>query len=86
MGAPVTDISFIQAAFTSVTPQSSVMLPTRPKGGGEISAEDLEEASPVVSQPFKRRRNVKTNPSIFKEAFDGLATPSPNSVVDGSNR
>lgn len=75
----------MQAMFTAAA-QSSVMLPTQPKVGGEISVEDLEEASPIISQPFKRRRNVKTNPSVFQEALDSFATSFPNSVEDVSTR
>jgi len=86
MGALVTNISLMQAAFTRSTPQRSVISTPRPKGVDEISVEDLEEANPIVSQPFKRRRNVKTNPYIFKDAFEDVAIYSPNSVDVASNR
>jgi hypothetical protein len=82
----VRDISFIQAAFTRSTPQRSAILPPQPKGDDEISVEGLEEASPVVSQPFMRRRNVKTNPTVFHEAFEDFLITSSNSVEDVSNR
>ena len=65
MGTLITDFSVIQVISSSTT-QSSVILPSQAKGGDEISFEGPEEDSPVVSQPFKRRRNVKTNPSVFE--------------------
>jgi len=86
MGALVTNISLMQAAFTRSTPQTSVISTPRPKGVDEISVEDLEEANLIVSQPFKRSRNVKTNPYVFKDAFKDVAINSPNSVDVASNR
>ena len=82
MGALVRNISVMQDAFTRSTPQKSVISTPKPKGVDEISFEDLEEANLVVSQPFKRRKNVKTNPYVFKDAFED----SPNSVDVASNR
>jgi hypothetical protein len=76
----------MQAAFTRSTPQRSVMLTTKPKGVDEISDEDLEEANPVVSQPFRRRKKVKTNSDVFRDAFEDSAVYSPNSVEVVSNR
>ena len=76
----------MQAAFTRSSPQRSVILPPEQKGGDEISVEDREEASLIVSQPFRRRRNAKTNPYVFKDAFEGFAIYSPNSVEVVSNR
>jgi hypothetical protein len=86
VGDLVRKVSLPQAALTRSTRQSSVILPPQPKGGDEISVESLEEATPVVSQPFKRRRNLKTNPSLFHDAFEGFAISSPNCVEDVSNR
>jgi hypothetical protein len=86
MGNLIQEIPLPQAAFTRLTRQSSVVLPPQPKGGDEISVEGLEEASPIVSQPFKRRRNVKTDPSVFQSVLKDLATSSPNSEEDVSNR
>jgi hypothetical protein len=62
-------MSLIQAAFTSPTPESSVNLPPHLKGVQEISVESHEKASPIVSQSFKKRRYVKTNPSPFPRFF-----------------
>jgi len=59
----------------SSTLQSSVILPSQAKGGDEIAFEGPEEASPVVSQPLKRRRNVKTNPSVFQAVEDFMTSP-----------
>jgi hypothetical protein len=84
MGTLVTDFSVIQVISSSTT-QSSVILPSQAKGGDEISFEDLEEASPV-SQPFKRRRNVKTNPSVFEAYFEEYVTSPPASEENVSNR
>jgi len=73
MGNLVTDLSVIQV-INSSTSLSSVILPSQGKEGDEISVEDTEEASPVVSQPFKRRRNVKTNPSVFQDVEDFMTS------------
>lgn len=86
MGALVTNISLMQAAFTRSTPQRSVISTPQPKGVDEISVEDPEEANLIVSQPFKRRRYVKTNPNVFKDAFEDVVICSPNSVDVVSNR
>jgi hypothetical protein len=74
MGNLVTYFFVIQVNNSS-TSQSSVILPSQGKGGDEISFEDIEEASRVVSQPFKRRRNVKTNPSVFQTVEDFMTSP-----------
>ena len=86
MGALVTNICLMQAAFTRATPQRSVVSTRQPKGVDEISVEDVEEDNLIVSQPFKRRRNVKTNPYVFKDAFEDVALYSSNSVAVVSNR
>jgi hypothetical protein len=62
-------MSLIQAAFISPTPQISAILPPHLKGVGEISVENREMASPIVSQPFEKRRYVKTNPFLFPSCF-----------------
>jgi hypothetical protein len=86
-GSLVTDVFLIQVAFTRSTQQRSVILPPQPRRGDESSSlEGLEEASPIVSQPFKRRRNVKTSPSLFQDAFAGFVTSATNSVEEVSNR
>jgi hypothetical protein len=61
-------------------------LPLQAKGGDEISFEGLEEASPVVSQPLKRRRNVKTNPSVFEAVLEEYITSPRTSEENVSNR
>jgi hypothetical protein len=85
MGTLITDFSVIQVT-NRLTSQSSVILSSQEKGGGEISFEGAEEASPVVSQPFKRRRNVKISPTVFEEVFDDLMTPHLTSEENVSNR
>lgn len=85
MGILITDFSFIQVT-KSLMPQSSVILPSQSKGDGEISFEGTEEASPVVSQPFKNRRNVKTNPTIFQTVFEDFMTSALTSEENVSNR
>ena len=85
MGNLVTDFSAIQV-INSSTSQRSVLLPSQGKGGDEIAFEGTEEASPVVSQPFKRRRNVKTSPSVFQAAFEEYITSSHTSEENVSNR
>jgi hypothetical protein len=50
-------------------------LPLQAKGGDEIAFEDPEEAIPVVSQPFNKRRSVKTNPSVFQAVEDFMTSP-----------
>jgi len=77
MGTLITDFSVIQVTGIS-TLQSTVILPSQAKGGDEISFEGPEEASPVVSQPFKKRRNVKTNPSVFEEYVTSPGTSEEN--------
>ena len=72
--------------ISSSTTQSSVILPSQAKGGDEISFEGPKEASPVVSQPFKRRRNVKTNPSVFEGVFEEYVTSPGTSEENVSNR
>jgi hypothetical protein len=77
----------MQAAFTSLTPQSSLILPPHPKGIGEISVEDLQDASTAVAEPFKGRKNVETRPSLYQDAFADFDTSSFNSVEeDASDR
>jgi len=61
-------------------------LPSQAKGDVEISFEDTEDASPVVSQPFKRRRNVKINPSVFDAVFEEHIASPHTSEEDVSNR
>jgi hypothetical protein len=85
MGTLITNFSVIQVTSSS-TSQSSVILPSQAKGGDEISFEGPEEASPVVSQPFKKRRNVKTNPSAFEAVFEEYVTSSRTSGENVSNR
>jgi hypothetical protein len=85
MGTLITDFSVMQVT-NSLTSQSSVILPSQAKGGDEISFEDLEEASPVVYQPFKRRRNVKTNPSVFEAVIEEYVTSPRSSEENVSNR
>jgi hypothetical protein len=85
MGTLITDFSVIQVTNSSVS-QTSVILPSQAKGGDEISFESPEEASPVVSQPFKRRRNVKTNPSVFEAVFEEHITSHRASEENVSNR
>ena len=85
MGTLITDFSVIQVTNSS-TSQSSVVLPSQAKGGDEISFEGPEEASPVVSQPFKRRGNVKINPSVFEAVFEEYVTSPRTSEENVSNR
>jgi hypothetical protein len=85
MGTLITDFSVKQVTSSS-TSQSSVILPSQAKGGDEISFEGPEEASPVFSQPFKRRRNVKINPSAFEAVFEEYVTSSLTSEENVSNR
>jgi hypothetical protein len=81
----ITDFCVIQVTNIS-TFQSSVILPSQGKGGDEISFKDTEEPSPVVSQPFKRRRNVKTNPSVFEAVLEEHVTSPHTSEENVSNR
>jgi hypothetical protein len=85
MGTLIIDFCVIQVNKSS-TSQSSVFLPPQAKGGVEISLDGLEEASPVVSQPFKRRRNIKTNPSVFQDVFEEYVTSPRSSEKNVSNR
>jgi hypothetical protein len=85
MGTLITDFSVIQVTSSS-TLQSSVILASQAKGGNEISFEGPAEASPVVSQPFKRRRNVKTNPSVFEAVFEEYVTSPRANEENVSNR
>jgi len=61
-------------------------LPSQGKGSDEISFEDPEEASSFVSQPFKRRRNVKINPSVFEAVLEEDITSSHTSEENLLNR
>jgi hypothetical protein len=63
-----------------------VILPSQAKGGDEISSEENEEASPVISQAFKRKSNVKTNPTVFETVFEDVTTYSDNAEENVSNR
>jgi hypothetical protein len=78
--------SFTKAAFSSPKAQISAVSLSQPKRVGEISVEGLEETSPILSQPFKRRRNVKANPSAFEEAFKDSVISSINSTRDVTDR
>ena len=77
MGTLIIDLSVIQVT-NILTSQRSVILPLQEKVGDEISFEGPEGASPVVSQPFKKRRNVKTNPSVFEEYVTSPRTSEEN--------
>ena len=77
MGTLIIDFSVIQVT-SILTSQRSVILPSQEKVGDEISFEGPEGASPVVSQPFKKRRNVKTNPSVFEEYVTSPRTSEEN--------
>jgi hypothetical protein len=81
----ITDFSVIQV-ISSSTSQSTVILPSQAKGGDEISFEGPVEASHVVSQPFKKKRNVKTNPSAFEAVFEEYTTSSLGSEENIANR
>jgi hypothetical protein len=59
---------------------------SQPKRVGEISVEGVAETSPILSQPFKRRKNVKANPSAFEEAFKDFVASSINSTQDITDR
>jgi len=85
MGTLITNFSVMQVT-NSLTLQSSVILPSQAKGGNEISSDGLEEANPVVSQPFKRNRSVKTNPSVFEPVFEEHVTSRHTSEENVSNR
>jgi hypothetical protein len=85
MGTLITNLS-VRQVISSSTTQSSVSLPSQGKGGDEISFDGLEEASPVVSQPFQRRRNVKTNPAAFEGVFEEYVTSPRTSEENVSNR
>jgi hypothetical protein len=85
LGTLITDLSVIQVT-SSLTSQRSVILPSQAKGGDEIAFEGPEEATPVVSQPFKRRRNVKTNPALFEAVFEEYVASSRTSEEDVSSR
>lgn len=80
------DFSFIKAAFTSPKAQISAVSLSQPKRVGEISVEGLEETSPVLSQPFKRRRNIKANPSAFEEAFKDFILSATDATHDVTDR
>jgi hypothetical protein len=85
MGILITDFSMIQMT-DSLTSQNSVILALQAEGGDEIFSEGPEEANPVVSQPFKRRRNVKITPSVFEAVFEEYV-PSPRTSEETvSNR
>jgi len=73
MGNLINDFFVVQVT-NSLTLQSSVILQSQAKGDDEFSFEDTEEASPAVSQPFKRGRNVKTNPSLFQDVEDFMTS------------
>jgi hypothetical protein len=85
MGALITDFSVIQLT-NSLTSQGSAILQLQAKGGDEISSEGTEEASPVVSRPFKRRRNVKISPSVFQTVFEDFVTSPDTAEENVSNR
>ena len=85
MGTLITDFCVIQVTKSS-TLQSTVILPSQGKGSDEISFEDPEEASSFVSQPFKRRRNVKINPSVFEAVLEEDITSSHTSEENLLNR
>jgi hypothetical protein len=85
MNTLITDFCVIQVT-NSLTSQNTVILASQGKGGDEISFKDTEEAAPVVSQPFKRRRNVKTNPSVFEAVFEEHITSPHTSEENVSNR
>lgn len=65
----------MEAAITSHKSHISEVSITQPKRVSEISVEGLEETSPILSQPFNRRRTVKANPSAFEEAFKDVVFP-----------
>ena len=85
MDTLITDLCVIQVTNRS-TLLRSVILPSQRKGDAEISFEGTEEASPVVSQPFKKRRNVKINPSVFDAVFEEHKTSPHTSEENVSNR
>lgn len=81
----ITDFCVIQVTKI-LTFQRSVILPSQAKEDDEISSEEAEEASPVVSQAFKRRGNVKLNPTVFETVFEDV-TISPDTAEENvSNR
>jgi len=85
MNTLITDFCVIQVT-NILTSQNTVILASQGKGGDEISFKDTEEAGPVVSQPFKRRRNVKTNPSVFEAVLEEHITSPHTSEENVSNR
>jgi hypothetical protein len=85
MSTLITDFSVMQVTNIS-TSQSSVILPLQAKGADEISSEGLEKDSPVVSQPFKRRKSKKINPTVFQTVFEDFATSPYTAEENVSNR
>jgi hypothetical protein len=80
------DSSLTQAAFDSPRAESSLVQPGRLKKISELSVDNFEEVSPVLIQPFKRKRHVKADPSVFKDVFKDSLSSSSQSVVDVPNR
>jgi hypothetical protein len=72
-------VSLIQAAFASSTPQKL-------KGHNEIHVEGLGEISSIVSHTLKERGNVRTNPSLFRAAIEDFVASSPKYEEDVLNR
>jgi hypothetical protein len=52
---------------------------------GELSVDDIKE-SRVLSQPLKRRRGMRADPSAFKDAFKDTTSSESLSVEDKPNR
>jgi hypothetical protein len=69
----------MKAAFATHISHISEVSQSRPKRASEISVEGFEETSPILSQPFKRRRNIKANPSAFEKAFEDFVSSSMDS-------
>jgi hypothetical protein len=52
---------------------------------GELSVDDIEE-SRVLSQPLKRRRGMRADPSAFKDALKDTTSSEYHSAEDEPNR
>lgn len=80
------DFSVTQAAFDSPKAKSSAVPPVQPERISDLSVDNFEDISPIVTRPFRKRRRVIADLSVFKDVFKDSASFSSSSVTDVPDR
>ncbi|KDR11152.1 hypothetical protein L798_14934 [Zootermopsis nevadensis] len=79
-------VELFGAAFDSPKAKSSAVPPVQPERISDLSVDNFEDISPIVTRPFRKRRRVIADLSVFKDVFKDSASFSSSSVTDVPDR